>query len=129
MIPSGEVEKLADMAEKIYPFAHALFPDDLLAHQLVVDGISRTLLSESQSQNMDWKRVCAHVFDLAKRRSEHATPIDIPKGAFFQLNLFARAALFLKYIYQMEALEATGVLGLELTDFWKHLYQGKRQLD
>ncbi len=130
-----EVEKTTSIAEKIYPFAHALLPDELLAHQLVMDGLSRTFLILIDETNdslsevcLDWKLVCANVFDLAKKRSEHATLLRVPQKEFFKMGLNLRAALFLKHRYQLGAKEASNILGVELTDFFSFLHQGREFL-
>ena len=127
----AEVEKIAAVAEKTYPFAHALFPDELLAHQLVMDGLSRSVLTflkrdekELADLNLDWKLVCASVFVLAKKRSEHATLIKMPQDDFFKMDMDLRAALFLRHRYLVDAEEAGDIMGIRLNEFFSFLHQG-----
>ena len=133
---SRDVKKVASVAEKIYPFAYALFPEELLAHQLVMDGLSRTflLLTDEDGQEsvqeghylheIDWKVVCPHVFYLAQKRVKHCAYLQMPEKLFFKMKFEWRATLFLKYIYVLKPEEICQMLGLELGQYMSYLHDG-----
>ena len=134
MLSLQEVERITSLAEKLYPFAYALFPDELLAHQLVMDGLSRMLLDDEnqdsflQQDPLDWKVVSSYIFDLAKKRSKHSPFPKDSKGPFFKLNLSQRAALILRYRYHLKSKEGGQILDVSLADFLSFLYRGKALL-
>ncbi len=133
-----EIENITKVAEKVYPFAYALFPDELLAHQLAMDGLSGVLLNlvdeleveEEQKwpQNLNWQEVCLQIFRLAQRRSHHARTLSTPEENFFKLGLELRAALFLNYRYHLPKSEAARILEMETSDFLGLLHRGKNKL-
>ncbi len=133
-----EIENITKVAEKAYPFAYALFPDELLAHQLVMDGLSGVLLGLADEltleergewgQHLNWREVCLQIFHLAQKRSHHASRLPVPEEKFFQLKLELRAALFLKHRFHLPISEAAHILGREVSDFLSLLHRGRNSL-
>ena len=133
-----EIENITKVAEKAYPFAYALFPDELLAHQLVMDGLSGVLLGlvdeltpeekKEWCQHLNWQEVCLQIFHLAQKRSHHTNRLPVPEEKFFQLKLELRAALFLKHSFHLPIGEAAHILGKEVSDFLSLLHRGRNSL-
>ena len=133
-----EIENITKVAEKAYPFAYALFPDELLAHQLVMDGLSGVLLGlvdelapqekKEWCHHLNWREVCLQIFHLAQKRSHHIKRLPVPEEKFFQLKLELRAALFLKHRFRLPISEAAHILGKEMSDFLSLLHRGRNSL-
>lgn len=125
-------QRITGFSNELYPFAHALIPEELQAQQLVIDGISflfadkdcKTRLfdllevTEHEFVNkefFDLKKVSIKViYALAKKRfTQLESGLDINQfGVFYRLGLSARAALFLKYKFGFDADEVSEIISL-----------------
>jgi len=126
------MDKFQQYFHNIFPelssFSFALIPDQLQAHQIVLDGISAFLLEEKQliesllsdeGELMDFHhfriRITLHklIYMLAAKRSpqlENSISSGEDKAAFCVLELQQRGVLFLKHKTRFEFNEIQEIL-------------------
>lgn len=94
---SKNIEQLIEnTADKLYPFAYSLCLDELLACQLVIDGISRFVLEHQVKPSEDnYIEVAKGLYTLAKHRHQHHNLIHQKYALFAKLSILNRAVLFL----------------------------------
>jgi len=86
--------QLEATAKNLYPFAYALCLDELMASQLVIDGLSRFAIEFEQAPCDENKlETYKSLYLLAKHRHHH-TSIKSSK-VFSSLSFLGRATLFL----------------------------------
>lgn len=93
-----DLETLEGLSLKNYPFAFALFPDELMAGQLLVDAVGRMVRSiesveEIHSSSSDILFL-KHMAAIALLRDQHFSHHN--NEDFYKLSLRERMVLFLK---------------------------------
>ena len=115
------------LSQKYYALAFNLIPDELQASQLLVDALHRVGLEERQEDGneINEARYVKAIFQLAKKRIHHQVA---PKqtAAYFHLNLFERAVLYLSHKKRLEPSRISEYLGEKSSDVVGVL-QGSRE--
>lgn len=142
-------QRITGFSNELYPFAHALIPEELQAQQLVVDGIAFLFadkecklrlfdlleVTEHEFVNkefFDLKKVSIRViYALAKKRfSQLEAGLDVNQfGVFYRLGPSARAAMFLKYKFGLDADELGEILSLSKIEVMTLLHESRAHMN
>lgn len=125
---NSNLDKIEKIAVSLYPFAFSLYPDELMAGQLIVDGLTRMIvddhLDSSELMAKDLPFLCLSIFTLAKARKDHFVVKD--KEPFFQeLPMHTRAVLFLKEKWKWGNSEIEAATGLTYNEVVLSLHEGR----
>ena len=121
------VKNLKPQIKELYAFAYALIPDDLQAAQLVIDTFSGALVDDELSKFTDNKAlILQEIFVLAKRRYTQVQSSLQVKGVFWQLSLYERAVLYLKYKEDFDLEMISIILQLQTAQVVSYLTHGKK---
>jgi hypothetical protein len=125
---NSDQNKIEKMAIDLYPFAYSLYPDELMAGQLIVDGLMRMIVDENldatELKLKDLPYLCLSIFALAKSRKGHLLVKN--EDPFYQeLPLHTRAVLFLKEKWRWNHKEIECATGLSYNEVVLSLHEGR----
>ncbi len=125
---NSDLDKIEKIAVDLYPFAFSLYPDELMAGQLIVDGLMRMIVDDnldaSALKSKDLPSFCLSIFTLAKSRKGHILIKD--EDPFYQdLPLHTRAVLFLKEKWKWNHSEIENATGLTYNEVVLSLHEGR----
>lgn len=133
---------------KLYGYAYALVPDELMAEQILVDATSVSLMKEknlliSFSQEIATKKeallfkkklqlnLIKEVWFLAKKRSSELPPrFKYPENfnSFYELDLLQRSALYLKEKEELKWEDILFVHELKKYQVVEKVYQAREKI-
>lgn len=119
---------LEGLALKNYSLAFALFPDELMATQLLIDTVNKYVrVIESKEELHDARRevrFLRHLMGLAQLRGQHFTSREV-SGPFYAMEVKKRAILFLREKRGFSLIQIAEILESTTDDIYRLLNQAR----
>ncbi len=124
----NDLEALEGLALKNYPLAFALFPDELMATQLLIDTVSKYVRVIQSAEDLHDERreirFLRNLMGLAQLRGSHFQQ-GKKEEAFYSLDIKKRAILFLREKRGFSLLQISEILETSTDDTYRLLNRAR----